>query len=116
MTLIITVAETNGMPLQLGVLALVAVIVGGIAALDAARRGRSWLASGVSVGVVAFVALVGISAGDGSLLSAYTVLTGHPLSISAPAELLVVRLGAIAVIAGGVLLGYGVVSRHRHAA
>jgi len=91
-------------------------LAGLLAAADATRRGRSWLAPAVGVGAVAFVASLGVAAAEGALLSAYAALNGQPTVVVTPLELLGLTAAAIAVTAGAVLSGYGVLDRVRRPA
>ncbi|MDS0283382.1 hypothetical protein [Haloarcula onubensis] len=100
---------------QLTLAALFATIAAGVAAVDASRRGRSWLTPAVAVGAVAFVASLGVVAADALLLSAYATLNGQPLVVSTPRELLGLTVAAVAAVSGAVCSGYGSLVRFRHA-
>lgn len=102
--------------LQFALAALFAAIAGGVAALDASHRDRSRLAPAVAVGVVAFVASLGVVVADGLLLSAYAALRGRALAVPTPRELLGLTGAATAVVAGTVLSGYSLLTRLRHPA
>ncbi|WP_254272076.1 hypothetical protein [Haloarcula marina] len=95
--------------LAVGFAAVAAVVAG----VDAARRGRSWLPATVAVGGTTVAAsLVALSA-ESALLSGYATLTGGPVVVASPRELLAVLVGCLLLVALAVLSGYSVVTRYR---
>ena len=93
---------------------VVPVLAAGLVYADASRRGlstRRRLLWTVGVAVVSYAGFLGAYSSDGWLFRAYAGLTGSPLVVASPRELLaLVAVAGLAVSAASVL-AYGFASR-----